>query len=74
MKCAKARNDDFERHIISQIETATENKKTVLKRISHIKLLTVAPSSTLLPSADLKGLWDSLIYATKMKENLFRYI
>ena len=40
MRRAKARNDDFERHIISQIDTATENKKIILKRISHIKLLT----------------------------------
>ena len=29
----------------------------------------VAASSTLLPSADLQGLWDSLIYETKVKEN-----
>ena len=34
LQCAKARNDDFERHIISQIETAQGNKKTILKRIS----------------------------------------
>ena len=40
MQRAKARNDDFERHIISQIDAALENKKTILKRISHIKLLT----------------------------------
>ena len=34
----------------------------------------VAASSTTLPSADLQGLWDSLIYDTKVKENLLRYI
>ena len=33
-----------------------------------------AASSTLLPSADLQGLWDSLIYETKVKEDLLRYI
>ena len=37
---AKARNDDFERHIISQIEAAQRNEKTIRKRLSHIKLLT----------------------------------
>ena len=40
MKRAKGQNEDFEKHIINQIETATENKKTILRRISHIKLLT----------------------------------
>ena len=37
---ARARNNDFERHFIGQIEAAQENKKTILKRISHIKFLT----------------------------------
>ena len=40
MDRAKARNADFERHINSQIETATENKRTIQRRISHIKLMT----------------------------------
>jgi SpoVK/Ycf46/Vps4 family AAA+-type ATPase len=34
----------------------------------------VAASSTTLPSAELQGLWDSLIYETKLKEDLLRYI
>ena len=33
-----------------------------------------AASSTTLPSAELQGLWDSLIYETKVKEDLLRYI
>ena len=37
---ARARNNDFERHIISQIEAAQRKEKTIRKRLSHIKLLT----------------------------------
>ena len=40
VNCARARNDYFERHLISQIEAAQRNQKTIRKRISHIKLLT----------------------------------
>ena len=36
MDRARARNADFERHINSQIETATENKRNIQRRISWV--------------------------------------
>ena len=52
-----------------------DREATLVEDISETKGEEIAAaSSTTLPSAELQGLWDSLIYETQVKEDLLRYI